>query len=122
MHMVRRLHFSLKLFVSSYCQRDYRENLVIDLSLVSVKSNKFNTLVFSFVNQMLMEEPVFDNLRTKEQLGYSVFSMMRYTFGVLGFSVSVNTQVDKFRSVIIIIKILIADMITFYINLLHNRP
>ncbi|KPI98904.1 Nardilysin [Papilio xuthus] len=45
---------------------------------------------------MLMEEPVFDALRTKEQLGYSVFSMMRYTFGVLGFSVTVNTQVDKF--------------------------
>jgi nardilysin len=44
-----------------------------------------------------MEEPVFDMLRTKEQLGYSVFSMMRYTFGVLGFSVSVNTQADKFR-------------------------
>nr|XP_037872311.1 nardilysin [Bombyx mori] len=48
------------------------------------------------VLMMLMEEPVFDMLRTKEQLGYSVFSMMRYTFGVLGFSVSVNTQVDKF--------------------------
>ncbi|GBP39357.1 Nardilysin [Eumeta japonica] len=45
---------------------------------------------------MLMEEPVFDQLRTKEQLGYSVFSMMRYTFGVLGYSVTVNTQVDKF--------------------------
>ncbi|CAH2093913.1 unnamed protein product [Euphydryas editha] len=48
------------------------------------------------VVMMLMEEPVFDVLRTKEQLGYSVFSMMRYTFGVLGFSVTVNTQVDKF--------------------------
>ncbi|XP_068623358.1 nardilysin-like [Battus philenor] len=48
------------------------------------------------VLMMLMEEPVFDSLRTKEQLGYSVFSMMRYTFGVLGFSVTVNTQVDKF--------------------------
>lgn len=48
------------------------------------------------VLMMLMEEPVFDMLRTKEQLGYSVFSMMRYTFGVLGFSVTVNTQVDKF--------------------------
>ncbi|XP_046963766.1 nardilysin-like [Vanessa cardui] len=48
------------------------------------------------VLMMLMEEPVFDVLRTKEQLGYSVFSMMRYTFGVLGFSVTVNTQVDKF--------------------------
>ncbi|XP_049879073.1 nardilysin-like [Pectinophora gossypiella] len=45
---------------------------------------------------MLMEEPVFDALRTKEQLGYSVYSMMRYTFGVLGLSVTVNTQVDKF--------------------------
>ncbi|KAJ8712937.1 hypothetical protein PYW08_008241 [Mythimna loreyi] len=48
------------------------------------------------VLMLLMEEPVFDNLRTKEQLGYSVFSMMRYTFGVLGFSITVNTQVDKF--------------------------
>ncbi|XP_032526586.2 nardilysin-like [Danaus plexippus] len=48
------------------------------------------------VLMMLMEEPVFDALRTKEQLGYSVFSMMRYTFGVLGFSITVNTQVDKF--------------------------
>ncbi|XP_030040177.2 nardilysin [Manduca sexta] len=48
------------------------------------------------VIMMQMEEPVFDFLRTKEQLGYSVFSMMRYTFGVLGFSVSVNTQANKF--------------------------
>ncbi|XP_052738934.1 nardilysin [Bicyclus anynana] len=48
------------------------------------------------VMMMLMEEPVFNALRTKEQLGYSVFSMMRYTFGVLGFSITVNTQVDKF--------------------------
>ncbi|XP_022831440.1 nardilysin-like [Spodoptera litura] len=48
------------------------------------------------VLMLLMEEPVFDALRTKEQLGYSVFSIMRYTFGVLGFSVTVNTQVDKF--------------------------
>ncbi|XP_072934392.1 nardilysin-like [Epargyreus clarus] len=48
------------------------------------------------VLMMLMEEPVFDVLRTKEQLGYSVFSMMRYTFGVLGFSVTVNSQEEKF--------------------------
>ncbi|KAI8442164.1 hypothetical protein MSG28_005772 [Choristoneura fumiferana] len=48
------------------------------------------------VLMMVMEEPVFDALRTKEQLGYSVFSMMRYTFGVLGLSVTVNTQADKF--------------------------
>ncbi|XP_045486961.1 nardilysin [Pieris rapae] len=48
------------------------------------------------VLMMLMEEPVFDVLRTKEQLGYSVFCMLRYTFGVLGYSVTVNAQRDKF--------------------------
>ena len=49
---------------------------------------------------MLMEEPVVDTLRTKEQLGYYVFNMMKYTFGVLGCSVTVNTEVDKFKYVL----------------------
>ena len=52
---------------------------------------------------MLMEEPVFDTLRTKEQLGYSVHSTMRDTFGVLGCSVTVKTQVDKFKYVLILL-------------------
>jgi len=47
---------------------------------------------------MLMEEPVFDTLRTQEQLGYSVFNTMRNTYGVLGLSVTVNTQATKFTS------------------------
>ena len=49
---------------------------------------------------MLVKEPVFNTLRTKEQLGYSVFNTMRYTFGVLGYSVTVNPQVDKFKYVL----------------------
>jgi nardilysin len=48
------------------------------------------------VGQELMEEPVFDRLRTKEQLGYSVFCMLRNTFGILGLSITVNTQATKF--------------------------
>ena len=44
----------------------------------------------------LVEEPVFDTLRTKEQLGYSVSSCLRNTQGVLGLSVTVNTQATKF--------------------------
>ena len=42
---------------------------------------------------MIMEEPVFDVLRTQEQLGYIVFSMLRNTHGVLGFSVTISAQV-----------------------------
>ncbi|XP_048586802.1 nardilysin-like [Nematostella vectensis] len=45
---------------------------------------------------MMMEEPCFDILRTREQLGYSVSCTCRNTFGVLGFSVSVQTQAEKF--------------------------
>lgn len=44
-----------------------------------------------------MEEPVFDILRTREQLGYNVNATLRNTFGVLGFSVTVDFQAEKFR-------------------------
>ncbi|KAK7789977.1 hypothetical protein R5R35_006809 [Gryllus longicercus] len=44
---------------------------------------------------LLMEEPLFNILRTKEQLGYHVFNMLRDTFGILGFSITVNCQADK---------------------------
>lgn len=52
--------------------------------------------VYLEVGSMLMEEPVFDILRTKEQLGYSVFSMLRNTYGITGLSVTVNSQATKY--------------------------
>ena len=47
---------------------------------------------------LMMEEPVFDTLRTQEQLGYAVSMTVRNTFGVLGISVTVNTQANKFTA------------------------
>ena len=47
---------------------------------------------------LMMEEPVFDTLRTQEQLGYAVSMTVRNTFGVLGISVTVNTQANKFSA------------------------
>lgn len=47
---------------------------------------------------MIMEEPVFNQLRTIEQLGYNVFCLMRDTYGVLGFSITVCTQANKFTT------------------------
>ncbi|KAK3870248.1 hypothetical protein Pcinc_024512 [Petrolisthes cinctipes] len=46
--------------------------------------------------QMVMDEPVFNFLRTKEQLGYHVFCTNHNTYGILGLSVTVNTQANKF--------------------------
>lgn len=44
---------------------------------------------------MIIDEPLFDILRTKEQLGYNVFNTLRDTYGVLGYSITVNTQANK---------------------------
>ena len=46
---------------------------------------------------MLMEEPLFDMLRTKEQLGYDLSAVFRDNFGILGFSISVHSQESKFK-------------------------
>ena len=43
-----------------------------------------------------MEEPCFDILRTKKQLGYSVYAMDHNTSGIIGLSVNVQTQNSKF--------------------------
>uniref|UniRef100_A0A3P8UIK5 Nardilysin b (N-arginine dibasic convertase) n=1 Tax=Cynoglossus semilaevis TaxID=244447 RepID=A0A3P8UIK5_CYNSE len=48
--------------------------------------------------QMHMEEPCFDFLRTKETLGYQVYPTCRNTSGVLGFSVTVETQATKYST------------------------
>lgn len=45
--------------------------------------------------ESIMEEPIFDTLRTKEQLGYSVGCSHRFNNGVLGFTVSVHSQETK---------------------------
>uniref|UniRef100_A0A8C5R6R6 Nardilysin convertase n=1 Tax=Leptobrachium leishanense TaxID=445787 RepID=A0A8C5R6R6_9ANUR len=47
---------------------------------------------------MHMEEPCFDFLRTKQTLGYHVYPICRNTSGILGFSVTVETQATKFNT------------------------
>lgn len=47
--------------------------------------------------QMMMDEPCFDILRTREQLGYAVFCDYKNTNGIIGICVLVGTQADNFR-------------------------
>lgn len=44
---------------------------------------------------MFVEEPLFDSLRTKEQLGYYVASTVRINYGIAGYSITVNSQETK---------------------------
>ncbi len=44
----------------------------------------------------LMEEKVFNVLRTKEQLGYEVYCTYRNNFGILGFTITVHSSSSKF--------------------------
>lgn len=43
-----------------------------------------------------MEEPCFNFLRTQKTLGYSVFPLLRDTYGIGGLSITVRSQKDKF--------------------------
>ncbi|XP_003220332.1 nardilysin [Anolis carolinensis] len=47
---------------------------------------------------MYMEEPCFDFLRTKQTLGYHVYPTCRNTSGILGFTITVETQATKYNS------------------------
>ncbi|KAF2885664.1 hypothetical protein ILUMI_20515 [Ignelater luminosus] len=53
-----------------------------------------DSVILEFI-MLLIEEPLFDVLRTKEQLGYSVYCTIRDTYGILGYSVTVNAQAGK---------------------------
>ncbi|KAH8395965.1 hypothetical protein KR222_000349, partial [Zaprionus bogoriensis] len=44
---------------------------------------------------MFVEEPLFDQLRTKEQLGYHVGATVRVNYGITGYSIVVNSQETK---------------------------
>jgi nardilysin len=45
--------------------------------------------------EKVMEEPLFDILRTQEQLGYSISCSHRFNHGILGISVTIQSQEDK---------------------------
>lgn len=49
--------------------------------------------------EKLMEEPLFDILRTKEQLGYSVACSHRVNHGICGLSVTLQVQEDKHTTI-----------------------
>jgi len=46
-----------------------------------------------------MEEPCFDWLRTRKQLGYDVENEIRVTRGILGFTITICGQSSKHKCV-----------------------
>ncbi|XP_016985486.1 nardilysin [Drosophila rhopaloa] len=44
---------------------------------------------------MFVDEPLFDQLRTKEQLGYHVGATVRINYGIAGYTIMVNSQETK---------------------------
>ncbi|KYN03878.1 Nardilysin [Cyphomyrmex costatus] len=47
---------------------------------------------------MIMEEPLFHRLRTREQLGYDVSCALKNINGILGYIITVHTQADKYTT------------------------
>jgi len=66
-------------------------NTAVEVYFQVGKDDMKNRVVID-VLQHMMEEPIFDELRTKEQFGYSVSCGVRWSFGVLGMSFQVVTS------------------------------
>lgn len=77
---------------------------MINLMVVSIRQgskdrsrSRVDCILFhSF--QLMIEEPMFDQLRTKEQLGYEVHCEYKNSYGVLGVCITVFIQADKFTT------------------------
>jgi len=60
---------------------------------ITIKTNSLIDLLM-----MIAEEPLFDTLRSKEQLGYDVSCCLHDNHGILGYSIVVNSQETKFSA------------------------
>ena len=57
-----------------------------------------------------MREPCFNTLRTKHQLGYTVFTKNFDTNGIIALGVVVECQANKFRYVMIVAEVLLGNI------------
>ncbi|EER08001.1 conserved hypothetical protein [Perkinsus marinus ATCC 50983] len=73
-------------------QDSTEQNSVLE-TYFQCSSNNIRERVLLDLLESVMEEPLFDTLRTKQQLGYSVFCGVRLTGGVLGYVVVVQSAV-----------------------------
>lgn len=80
------------LSVHSFLMNDKNSTLTNYIQL-GQSTIKLQSLI-EFVEK-IMEEPLFDVLRTKEQLGYSVECSHRFNNGILGLTVAVQSQETK---------------------------
>uniref|UniRef100_K3X3Y3 Nardilysin n=1 Tax=Globisporangium ultimum (strain ATCC 200006 / CBS 805.95 / DAOM BR144) TaxID=431595 RepID=K3X3Y3_GLOUD len=57
-----------------------------------IGEHNLRTLAYADLLEQLMEEPLFDTLRTKQELGYDVSCTVRVTHGIVGFGVMVQSS------------------------------
>lgn len=80
------------LFVKSMLPED-KNSTTTNYIQIGSSSIRLQCLI-EFIEKV-MEEPLFDILRTQEQLGYSVSCSHRFNHGILGMSITVQSQENK---------------------------
>ncbi|XP_053986881.1 nardilysin-like isoform X2 [Hylaeus volcanicus] len=84
-----------------YCKiRNFNEtdanSVVVNYYQSGIGSIKLSVIIELLI--MIMEEPLFNQLRTQEQLCYDVFCLMSDASSILGYTITVFTQVDKYST------------------------
>jgi len=71
------------------------DNSVLEI-YYQIGGNELSHLVMTDLLQDIMSEPIFNELRTNQALGYYVAASTRMTFGHLGYMISIQPQASKF--------------------------
>ncbi|XP_032680712.1 nardilysin-like isoform X2 [Odontomachus brunneus] len=71
-------------------------SVVLNYYQLGVDSDQMRAMIHLML--LMLEEPMFNQLRTKEQLGYEVRCDHKNSYGVLGVCITVFTQADKYTT------------------------
>ncbi|CAK4154815.1 unnamed protein product [Aphanomyces euteiches] len=86
--LVRQIGLSDKHIIWEDSEHQEEVNTLVEYYF-QMSNHTIITLPVADLIQQIMEEPLFDVLRTKKQLGYEVSCSVRVTHGILGYSIKV---------------------------------
>lgn len=69
---------------------------------------------------MIMQEPLFNKLRTQSQLAYVVYCELKDTYDILGYSITVASQANKFTCEYVDDQI--EEFLQYFVNFLKELP
>ncbi|KAF0687826.1 Aste57867_20478 [Aphanomyces stellatus] len=118
--LVRCIDNADKPIIFENSEQDQEVNTLVEFYF-QMANHTIQTLAIADLIQQIMEEPLFDTLRTKKQLGYEVSCTVRVTHGILGYSITVISSSVSAHNIVPAIHDFLAEFTELLINMPTER-